>query len=221
MNELLANKYGLYCDAYLLPQMIRSNQLFSYSIPIQQYHHLKGDVNIDPAKKNSDWWGIFAFPASVYMASNTPSCLEDVRPFKVVLYDAQCVMCHWSTRFLIRWDHGQHFKLVSVQSPIGQAILQAHGFSTERFDTVVLVECGTNVFTESTAVLRIASSLGFPWRALGLALYVPLWVRDGCYKFVARNRFSFVGRSEQCIAPSENHKGHFLENCIVGWKDSK
>lgn len=156
----------------------------------------------------------------------------DWKQFNVVLYDGQCMLCHWCTRFLIRFDRNQHFKLASVQSPIGQEILKAFNFPTETFDTIVLVEHGGGallsklvggsaadasvVSTESTAVLRIASQLGFPWSVVGYAgLWVPPSIRDWCYRFVARNRYYIFGKfDEQCLLPCAKHDNHFLERCV-------
>jgi len=53
---------------------------------------------------------------------------------RVVLFDAVCVLCHGWTKFLLRYDTQQRFKLCSVQAEQGQAILAHFGYPTDHFE---------------------------------------------------------------------------------------
>ena len=54
---------------------------------------------------------------------------------RIILFDSVCKLCnHWS-RFILRFDKYQRFKLCSVQSPQGQALLAHYNFPLDQFDT--------------------------------------------------------------------------------------
>ncbi|MGW8314208.1 MAG: thiol-disulfide oxidoreductase DCC family protein [Bacteroidales bacterium] len=72
----------------------------------------------------------------------------------------------------------------------------------ERFseDTVLLWREG-KLYSRSTAVIRIAIKLRFPWPVLGIFLLVPGFIRDPLYNLVARNRVRWFGRRHSCYLP--------------------
>ena len=61
---------------------------------------------------------------------------------RALLFDGECNLCHGLVRYLIRADRQRRILLATVQSAEGQAILQALGLPTDRFDSVVYVEQG-------------------------------------------------------------------------------
>lgn len=130
---------------------------------------------------------------------------------RVVLFDGVCRLCNGWAKFLIRYDRARRFKLASVQSAQGQAILRFHGLPTDRFETMAYVE-GPHLFVRSEALLRIVAQLPRPWcwgRALRL---VPAGLRDWLYDRVALNRYRLFGRYDSCLLPSADHARRFLED---------
>ena len=59
---------------------------------------------------------------------------------RVVLFDGVCKLCNGWAKFLIRHDRQHRFRLASVQSPQGQALLAWYGLPTDRFDTMALID---------------------------------------------------------------------------------
>lgn len=127
----------------------------------------------------------------------------------VVLFDAVCVLCSGWARFLIRHDHQQRFKLASVQSPEGQALLAWFGLRSDVFDTMVLIE-GRRAYTRSSSFVRVVARLGWPYRLLALAWLVPRALRDWMYDRVALNRYRLFGRHDHCLMPNPDHDARFL-----------
>ena len=136
-----------------------------------------------------------------------PPCLrpEDC----VVLFDGVCNFCNGSVNFLLDHDRDQRLKFCSLQSEAGQVILAWAGLPREDFQSLVFVDRG-RVSTKSTAALRIARNLPWPWRAATLGLLIPPVVRDWCYDRLARNRYALFGRSESCRMPAPEIAGRFL-----------
>lgn len=129
---------------------------------------------------------------------------------RIVLFDAVCKLCNGWSRFLIRFDKTRRFRLCSVQSPQGQQILRHFGYSTERFDTMLYVESGRCV-EKSDAFFAIIGGLGFPWSGLMLFKLIPKRFRDPFYDTVAMNRYRWFGRYTQCVLPTADHLGRFLD----------
>jgi predicted DCC family thiol-disulfide oxidoreductase YuxK len=129
----------------------------------------------------------------------------------VVLFDGVCKLCNGWARFLIRHDNRRHFRLASVQSPQGQALLVWAGLPTERFDTMALID-DSQLLVRSDALLRILAQLPGPWRMLALLRFIPRPLRDWCYDRIALNRYRLFGRHSQCLLPTADHAERFLHD---------
>lgn len=132
-------------------------------------------------------------------------------PHAIVLFDGVCNLCNGAVQFVIRRDRAAYFRYASLQSEVGQSLLKQHGLTASTLTTMVLVE-GDTVSVRSTAALRIAAHLTLPWRALArLGWLMPVSWRDTLYRWVARNRYSWFGRREQCWVPTPQLKALFLD----------
>ena len=128
----------------------------------------------------------------------------------VVLFDGECSLCNRSVQFILRHDPGRRFHFASLQSPAGQTLLRQVGQDPTRLpDSVVLVE-NENVYTKSTAALRIARHLSGVWSCSVVFLLVPAFLRDGVYDLVARHRYRLFGRQAACMLPASDSKERFL-----------
>lgn len=130
---------------------------------------------------------------------------------RVVLFDGVCKLCNGWAKFLIRHDRERRFRLCSVQSAEGQAILQWFGLPTGHFDTMAYVE-GAELFVRSTALLRILAQLPLPWRLLAGLRLIPRPLRDWAYDRIALNRYRLFGRYDSCLLPSADHARRFLHD---------
>ena len=127
----------------------------------------------------------------------------------VVLFDGVCNLCNASVNFIIERDPDAHFAFAALQSDAGQKLLARHDIGAQLPDSVVLLEAG-RWFTRSSAALRIARRLSGLWPLLYPLVLVPTPIRDGLYDWVARNRYRWFGRREQCRLPTPALAGRFL-----------
>ena len=136
--------------------------------------------------------------------------------YAVVLFDGECNLCSRSVRFVIARDPKGQFRFAPLQSEMARLLLQSRGMSAERFDTVVLAE-RDRISTRSTAALRIARKLRFPWP---LAYYALIWIprplRDVAYDFVARRRYRWFGRSQACAVPAPDLASRLVADSWLG-----
>lgn len=129
----------------------------------------------------------------------------------VVLFDGVCNLCSTSVQFIIQRDPQEHFQFASLQSEKAKTLLKQVGHSgDETLASIVLIEDG-KYFEESTAALKIASALTFPWGLLKAFLIFPKFLRDPFYRLVARNRYNWFGKRDTCFLPSPEYKKRFIE----------
>jgi len=137
----------------------------------------------------------------------------------IVLFDGVCNLCNAAVRFIIDRDPRGTMRFASLQSEVGQALVAQHaaqldpGSMPSRADdappTLLLVEDGC-IYARSTAALRIARRLNWPWPVLGVFLAVPRLVRDPVYDFVANRRYRWFGKTDACRLPTKEEAGRFL-----------
>ena len=117
-----------------------------------------------------------------------------------MLFDGTCAFCEGAVRFIAQRDPAAYFRFGASQSPQAASLLAGFGLTREMTRSIVLIEDG-QVYLRSTASLRIAARLPFPWRAAAVALVIPAPLRDLGYRVVAAIRHRLAGRSNACEIP--------------------
>lgn len=132
----------------------------------------------------------------------------------VVLFDGVCHLCQGAVKFIIKRDPERRFRFASLQSEAGKRILKGsanRGLNSGRIDTIVLYQDGA-YYTRSSAALRIAKGLRFPWPLAFGFIIVPRFIRDAVYRIVAANRYRWFGKDETCLVPTKENKQRFLQD---------
>ena len=127
----------------------------------------------------------------------------------VIVFDGVCVICNGWVRFLLRHDRRGRYRFAAMQNESGRALLHAHGLDPADPVSFLLVEDG-RAWTDTDAIVRVLQGLGGPWHAAALARVVPRGLRDRAYRGLARNRYRWFGRHDQCLLPSPEQAPRFL-----------
>ena len=127
----------------------------------------------------------------------------------IIIFDGVCHLCNSSVDFVMRRDKQRQFRYTANQMEAGQTILRAHGLDPEQIHTVYLQENG-RLYSKSTAALRIARRLGFPWSLAWVFMIIPAFLRNIVYDFIARNRYKWFGKKETCRLPTPEERALFL-----------
>lgn len=127
----------------------------------------------------------------------------------IVLFDGLCNLCDYSVQFIIKHDPKKRYKFAPLQSELARELLQSHDLDPNNLERAVLLENG-KAYTYSTASLRIARHLSGAWPLLYGFIIVPRFIRDAVYRWVARNRYHWLGKKETCILPSSDNHSRFL-----------
>jgi predicted DCC family thiol-disulfide oxidoreductase YuxK len=127
----------------------------------------------------------------------------------VVLFDGVCNLCNGTVQFIIAHDPAAHFHFAALESEAARRLLGETQMSGTLPDSVILVEDG-RVYTRSTAALRIARRLSFPWPVISALIVIPRPLRDMIYDVIARHRYRWFGKRDSCMPPTEELRARFL-----------
>jgi predicted DCC family thiol-disulfide oxidoreductase YuxK len=114
-----------------------------------------------------------------------------------IFFDGYCNLCNGAVMFVIKRDKKNLFQFASLQSELGQIVLKENNLPNNNFNTLLLVKNG-KVFTFSTAALTIAKDLSGLWPLLYAAIILPEKIRNTLYNYIAKNRYRWFGKKEQC-----------------------
>ncbi|WGK94185.1 MULTISPECIES: thiol-disulfide oxidoreductase DCC family protein [Flavobacterium] len=130
---------------------------------------------------------------------------------KIILFDGLCNLCATSVQFIIKRDKKDIFRFVSLQSDLGQELLQQLPISEQKIDSIILYESNKAYYYKSEAVFEIVKSIGGFFYCLLIFKWLPTAVTNTIYDYVARNRYRWWGKKEHCLVPTKGLQSKFLE----------
>jgi predicted DCC family thiol-disulfide oxidoreductase YuxK len=133
----------------------------------------------------------------------------------IILFDGTCAFCERMVIFIAKRDPSGYFRFGAAQSPEAVALLAPYGLPRDTARSIILLEHG-RAHLRSTASLRIAAHLTFPWSLARVFLVVPVPIRDAVYRVVAAIRPRGAGRSNACEFPPPEIR----RRLICGWVEA-
>lgn len=125
----------------------------------------------------------------------------------ILFFDGVCNLCNSSVQFVLKKDKTKTIKFASLQSDYAREYL---GKLNNLPDSIVFVSEG-EIYTESTAALKLIPFLGAPYKMLLIFWIFPKKFRDIIYRYIARNRYKWFGKKDECFLPSSEYKERFLK----------
>ena len=129
---------------------------------------------------------------------------------KIILFDGVCNLCNGVVQFIIKRDKKDVFRYAALQSAIGQQLVEERNIDTAKVDSIILVEPGLAYYIKSDAALEITGDLGGLWPLFKVFKWVPTSLRNWLYDTIARNRYRWFGRQDQCMIPTPELQSKFL-----------
>jgi len=128
----------------------------------------------------------------------------------LIIFDGVCNYCCGTVNLIIRRDPRSLFRFAPFQSEAAKRILEKFNYPADSLDSFVLID-GGKLYTKSEAGLRVQKLLGGLHTLLYAFIVVPAPLRDAVYDYIARNRYKWYGKKDECMIPSPDIKGRFLE----------
>jgi predicted DCC family thiol-disulfide oxidoreductase YuxK len=113
-------------------------------------------------------------------------------------------------QFVIKHDKAKRFLFSLLQSAAGEKLKDEMKAGTGKdIDSVVLFY-KNKYYTKSSAVLKTGWILGGIWGLSILGFMFPAFIRDKVYDWVARNRYKWFGKKNECMIPTPELQNRFL-----------
>jgi len=126
----------------------------------------------------------------------------------VIFFDGICNLCNASVQFVIEHDLKNQFHFTALQGDYAKEILPKFNIDPKQLNTILLLEDG-KLYTKSSAALRIAKKLNGLIPVFSIFLIVPKFIRDWFYDIIAKNRYRWWGKKENCWVPTPELKNKF------------
>jgi predicted DCC family thiol-disulfide oxidoreductase YuxK len=127
----------------------------------------------------------------------------------ILLFDGHCNLCNAWVQFIVKRDSAGTIRFASLQSETGRRLLEEHKIDENYIESLVFLE-GERFSVSSNAALRTLSYLDSWQKHVIILAVVPRSLRDCVYRFIARNRYKWFGRREQCMVPTPELQERFL-----------
>ena len=127
----------------------------------------------------------------------------------IYLFDGMCVFCSRGVGYVLKYEKEPDVRFVAIQSQEGRKLAIENDVDPEEPHTFIFVKSG-EIYTLSTAVIRLARHVGgwarwFTWMEI-----VPRRVRDWLYLRIALNRYALFGKLEVCYVPPPDERHRFV-----------
>lgn len=124
--------------------------------------------------------------------------------YPIVIFDGECHLCDRSVQFVLKRDKNAVFRFCTLQ------YAKANGLIQTVTDSVILIDKNTK-YIKSKAGLKILNYLGGFYRLKSYLLSViPRNLADVIYDFIAKNRYKWFGKYDECMIPQKGWKARFI-----------
>jgi predicted DCC family thiol-disulfide oxidoreductase YuxK len=111
--------------------------------------------------------------------------------------------------FIIRQDKKKICRFAALQSTTGRRLLEQYHLPANHMDSFILID-DEKIYKRSSAALQLYGKLPWYWKWSQLFWIVPKFLRDGVYDWIARNRYRWFGKKDECMIPTADVKERFL-----------
>lgn len=127
----------------------------------------------------------------------------------IILFDGVCNLCNSAVNFVIKRDKKNLIQFGTLQSETAHQLLGNYKTHIRDMESFIFIE-EEKLYTQSTAALRVCRYLTGLWPLLYGFIIIPPFVRDGIYRWIAKNRYKWFGQKNECMVPTPELKAKFL-----------
>ncbi len=128
----------------------------------------------------------------------------------LMVFDAVCNVCSGCVQLVAALDQRAAIRFSPMQSPYGGRLCEVHGVDPRDPSTFLFFDNG-RALEATDAIAAMLKRLPAPWRWLSALTLLPRPLRDGFYRWVARNRYWLLGKRKTCMIPAPGIMARFVE----------
>ena len=131
----------------------------------------------------------------------------------IVLFDGVCNFCNKWVDIMLQLDTTKKIRFCALQSVKGKDISSRIGRRNDELTSVILIKSidKSEIYVKSDAILKVTEQFGFFWYLFSnLNLALPLFVRNGIYDIIAKNRYSILGKRDKCRCADGSYSDRFI-----------
>lgn len=129
---------------------------------------------------------------------------------KIILFDGVCNLCDASVQYIIKKDKKDIFRFVAIQSDLGKEIIEYIKIDITKIDSIILYEPNVAYYYKAEAALRIAKDLDGIVSIVSIFRFLPDTITNFFYDYIAKNRYKWYGKKDECMIPTPELKAKFL-----------
>jgi predicted DCC family thiol-disulfide oxidoreductase YuxK len=127
----------------------------------------------------------------------------------ILFFDTKCILCNSSVAFILKYEKNKKIIFCSQQSVLGKQKINELFKNKIIPNSLVFFNQG-KIYSKSTAVLHLCKFLKGLFPILFCFIIVPPLIRNLIYDIVAKNRYKWFGKQNQCILANESNKDRFI-----------
>ena len=132
----------------------------------------------------------------------------------IVFFDSECVLCGNFLKLLLKIDKKEKLSFASLQSDWSAEKLPKEFVQASDYKSVAFSKNGVTYFY-GDAVIQIFNTIGGFWKIFNVGYLLPQKWRKTLYMKVSDNRYSWFGKSDQCLIPDERMRSRFVHEIKV------
>ena len=129
----------------------------------------------------------------------------------IAVMDANCGLCARGAAWIARNDGADQFRIVPVQSRLGEHLMRAEGLDPQDPSSWLVIDAA-GAHQGLDALMAAGGHLGGVWRGMRILRILPRGLRDAAYRLVARNRYRIFGRANLCALPDPKVQQRLILN---------
>lgn len=130
---------------------------------------------------------------------------------KIILFDGVCNLCNSAVLTVIKHDHKNNFVFAPLQSATGKKIIKDLHIDVSKTDSIILFEPNVSYNIKSSAALKVMGDFGGFWILSKIGWIFPVFFRDFIYDYIAKNRYKWFGKQNNCMIPTPKLNSKFLD----------
>ncbi len=126
----------------------------------------------------------------------------------IIFFDDECLLCNKAIQWILRNEVTHTILFAPLKGVHAGIVLEE--FINLPDSIIVLVD--KKIFIKSTAFIHVMDQMGGRWKFVSVIMkFIPRYLRDFAYDIIATNRYTWFGRTTECLMKSDPYAQRYLD----------